>query len=178
LYRSADICVFPYRAEGVCLPIVEAMACGTPAIVPQFGAALDFCNRRTSVLLPVRRINVPVGRSFAINTLGFEQQIDEVDFCEVSVDTLAAALTAAVATPPAVRRRLGHASRRMAQQFSWASSVKAFDRAVAAMLAQPVPVRFKRQRLAQREHPRVLAAARALYLLGSPVAGHPFGLQR
>lgn len=42
LYRSADCYVHPYRAEGYGLPIVEAMACGLPAIVTGGGACLDY----------------------------------------------------------------------------------------------------------------------------------------
>src|SRR6185369_14552304 len=56
LYRACDVGVFPYRAEGFCMPILEAMAAGLPSIVPRFGAALDFCSAKTSLLMPVRRI--------------------------------------------------------------------------------------------------------------------------
>ena len=88
LYRSCDVAVFPYRAEGFCIPILEAMACGTPAIVPNFGACLDYCDADSSWLMPVRRVRAPVNKSFRV-ALGFEEQITEVDFCEIPVDTLA-----------------------------------------------------------------------------------------
>ena len=93
LYRSCDIAVFPYRAEGFCLPILEAMACGTPAIVPNFGACLDYCSEETSYLLPVRRIRAPVTRAFRL-ALGFQEALSEIDFCEVSVDALVELLRA------------------------------------------------------------------------------------
>ncbi|MDT8391091.1 MAG: glycosyltransferase family 1 protein [Lentisphaeria bacterium] len=38
LYRAADICVFPSLCEGFGLPPLEAMACGTPAMVSDQGA--------------------------------------------------------------------------------------------------------------------------------------------
>lgn len=76
LYRACDVGVFPYRAEGFCLPILEAMAAGLPSIVPRFGAALDYCSSRTSLLMPVRRISLPVGWSMAINTLGFREAVE------------------------------------------------------------------------------------------------------
>ncbi len=41
LYRTCDLAVFPYRAEGFVLPILEAMASATPAIVPRLGPCLD-----------------------------------------------------------------------------------------------------------------------------------------
>ena len=52
LYASCDCLVHPYRGEGYGLPIAEAMACGKPAIVTGFGAALDFANRENAYLIP------------------------------------------------------------------------------------------------------------------------------
>lgn len=103
LYRSCDVAVFPYRAEGFCIPILEAMACGTPSIVPEFGACLDFCDSKTSHLVKARRIHAPVTRSFRV-ALGFEEEISEVDFCEVRKESLVEALRNAVGEAPEVWR--------------------------------------------------------------------------
>ncbi len=103
LYRACDVAVFPYRAEGFCMPILEAMACGVPAIVPRFGACLDFCAAETSYLMKVRRIQAPVSRSFSV-ALGFQEEIAEVDFCEVPVGRLVTALRTAYTGPEAERR--------------------------------------------------------------------------
>ena len=45
LYRSADVGVFPYRAEGFCIPALEAMACGLPVILPEHGPTGEFCKQ-------------------------------------------------------------------------------------------------------------------------------------
>ena len=43
LYCIADCYVSPYRAEGFNLPVLEAIACGTPAVVTGGGATDAFC---------------------------------------------------------------------------------------------------------------------------------------
>lgn len=42
LYRSCQVVVQPYRYEGFCLPLLEAMACGVPVLYPQHGPAPEF----------------------------------------------------------------------------------------------------------------------------------------
>jgi len=51
LYRSCDLYVQPYRAEGFGLPIAEAMACGLPTIVTGEGSARDFTSEQTSLYI-------------------------------------------------------------------------------------------------------------------------------
>ena len=55
LYQTSDVLVQPYRGEGFGLPILESMACGTPVIVTNGGAALDFCNSENSFLLKAEK---------------------------------------------------------------------------------------------------------------------------
>ena len=44
LYGVADAYVSTYRAEGFNLPVLEAIACGTPVVVTDRGATDDFCS--------------------------------------------------------------------------------------------------------------------------------------
>ena len=44
LYVCTDCYVSPYRAEGFNIPVLEAMACGTPVVVTAGGATDDFCD--------------------------------------------------------------------------------------------------------------------------------------
>lgn len=48
LYTACHCLVHPYRGEGFGLPIVEAMACGVPVIVPDQGPSTDFCSQDTA----------------------------------------------------------------------------------------------------------------------------------
>ena len=137
LYRACDVAVFPYRAEGFCLPILEAMACGTPAIVPQFGACLDFCTAETSWLTRVRRIRAPVTRAYSV-AMGFEEQLAEVDFCEMEVPTLVAALRAAYRSSRAERDAKARAGCAMAAGLSWDAVGERLE-AVLKLLPAPNP---------------------------------------
>lgn len=42
LYRSVDVLVAPYRAEGFCLPLLEAMASRLPVVYPAHGPGPEF----------------------------------------------------------------------------------------------------------------------------------------
>jgi len=60
LYACADAYVSPYRAEGFNLPVLEAMACGTPVIVTAGGPTDDFCPEGLARRVPsVRRATEP-----------------------------------------------------------------------------------------------------------------------
>jgi glycosyltransferase involved in cell wall biosynthesis/tetratricopeptide (TPR) repeat protein len=55
LYTACDCLVHPYRGEGFGLPVLEAMACGLPAIVTGGGATDDFVDDQTGYRLAARR---------------------------------------------------------------------------------------------------------------------------
>jgi glycosyltransferase involved in cell wall biosynthesis len=123
LYRACDVAVFPYRAEGFCIPILECNASGTPAIVPRFGACLDFCSDETSYFTDVKRIRIPVHRRMTV-ALGFTDEVDEVDFCEVPVDALADRLRAAANDSERHRAERSAAGVRVAHdRFTWDQAV-------------------------------------------------------
>lgn len=42
LYAATHVLVAPYRGEGFCLPVLEAMAVGVCPIVPRGGPTDDF----------------------------------------------------------------------------------------------------------------------------------------
>ncbi|MHB8578570.1 MAG: glycosyltransferase [Ignavibacteriaceae bacterium] len=55
LYTACDVLVHPYRGEGFGFPILESMASGTPVIVTNGGAAMDFCNENNSLLIKAEK---------------------------------------------------------------------------------------------------------------------------
>ena len=133
LYRACDVAVFPYRAEGFCIPILECMASGTPAIVPRFGACLDFCSDDTSYFTDVKRIRIPVHRRMTV-ALGFTDEVDEVDFCEVPVDALANRLRDAASDSERRRAERSVAGVRVARDhFTWDHAVSVVRRCLSEL---------------------------------------------
>jgi glycosyltransferase involved in cell wall biosynthesis len=164
LYRACTVGVFPYRAEGFCLPILEAMACGVPSIVPAFGACLDYCRADASFLVPATRIALPLSKSFQFNTLGFEEVVEAVDFCEVSVDRLAQELRTVYALPDTViRDKARRGVTRSHSHFRWRDCIDRMARALGPLTTGGVPVRLSAQRRAARSEFDTFQVARALF---------------
>jgi glycosyltransferase involved in cell wall biosynthesis len=133
LYRACDVAVFPYRAEGFCIPILECMASGTPAIVPRFGACLDYCSDETSYFTDAKRIRVPVHRRLTV-ALGFTDEVGEVDFCEVPADALADRLREAANDSVSARAKRSAAGVRIAHdRFTWDHAVAIVRRCLAEL---------------------------------------------
>jgi glycosyltransferase involved in cell wall biosynthesis len=59
LYAACDCLVHPFRGEAYGLTIAEAMACGLPVVVPDKGAARDFTDADTAILVPARAVTIP-----------------------------------------------------------------------------------------------------------------------
>lgn len=71
LYTACDCLVLPYRGEGFGLPILEAMACGRPVIVTNYGAALDFCTPQNAYLIPASVVWMPERRVAHLETVDY-----------------------------------------------------------------------------------------------------------
>ncbi len=56
LYRSADCFVIATRGEGWGMPILEAMACGLPAIATNWSSQTDFFNEEVGYPIDVKRL--------------------------------------------------------------------------------------------------------------------------
>lgn len=169
LYRACNVGVFPYRAEGFAMPILEAMACGVPSIVPYFGACLDFCLSNTAFLMPAKRINLPVVGDFAINTLGFREEVEEVDFCEVSVEVLAQRMRRVYALPRATLRSIGKRGARYAREnFKWRDSFKKIEAYLRELDQIKVPRRLRMIRTERCQERKKFEAAKALFLEMEP----------
>ncbi|MEW6447591.1 MAG: glycosyltransferase [Bacillota bacterium] len=71
LYRACDCLVHPYRGEGFGLPVAEAMACGLPVIVTNYGACLDFCHPGNALLIDAKVVPATEKRAGSFETVGY-----------------------------------------------------------------------------------------------------------
>ncbi len=134
LYAACDALVQPYRGEGYCLPIAEAMACGLPAIVPDRGAARDFCDSGTALLVPSREVEMETA------TVGGMMVAGRPRVVEVEVADLVAAMREVVESPGRAAALGAAASERIRTGHTWARTAEvATGRLVA--LAQAAPIR-------------------------------------
>lgn len=117
LYGAADMYVSPYRAEGFNLPVIEAIASGTPAIVTKGGATDDFCDAGTTLMIepePVSNLDREFFGKERLFGYHLEPRLDSL------VEQMEAALSANMAIgPPFVAARNS-----MAERFSWASAAR------------------------------------------------------
>ena len=107
LYICADCYVSPYRAEGFNLPVLEAIACGTPVIVTDGGATDDFCDGPWATRIQGQRLR--------LTRDGLENGL----YMEVSVSALLEVMQAralAITPPP---RLSGLEWQRHVDRMSW-----------------------------------------------------------
>jgi hypothetical protein len=132
LYRRANALVLPYRGEGFGLPVLEAMGCGTPALVSAGGATDDFVDDRTGYRMASTRTPVPPLASG--DELAYPGWVLEVDQA-----TLQRTMRYAFEHQDEVRATGERAAAAVRDGFTWAHSArKAVDR--LAELSRRTPV--------------------------------------
>lgn len=77
LYNECDALVFPTKAEGWGLPVIEAMACAKPVIVTDYSAPREFVSERTGYLVRVEKMTeVRASSDYPDGECGFWAQPD------------------------------------------------------------------------------------------------------
>ncbi len=113
LYTACDCLVHPYRGEGFGLPIAEAMACGLPVIVTNYGAALDFCDAEVAYLIPAPPKRLPERRIGDLETVDFPW------LAEPDGEALARLMREVYENPEGARTKGRKASQRIRTDFTW-----------------------------------------------------------
>ncbi|MBO8126748.1 MAG: glycosyltransferase [Firmicutes bacterium] len=70
IYRACHCLVHPYRTEGFCLPVAEALACGIPTITSFWGPVPEYANADMLYFLRGRIREIDPGMIGGIQTVG------------------------------------------------------------------------------------------------------------
>jgi glycosyltransferase involved in cell wall biosynthesis len=157
LYRACDVLVHPYRGEGFAMPVLEAMACGLPAIVTGGGPTDEFLPADAGWRIDSRIAHFPSERIDALATHG-RPWILEPD--QAHLVALLREADAADDDDLHARGRGGHAA---AQRLSWDAVAALYEERIAG-LASRRPI-IARGRAAE---PFPLTEAAALRVLATP----------
>ena len=80
LYNMADCYVSPYMGEGFNLPVLEAVACGIPVIIPEGGATDDFTTKEFALY--------PFTTSYKLNTGEYILVVNDLSLQEMMVQVI------------------------------------------------------------------------------------------
>lgn len=133
LIAESDVLVHPYRSEGFGMPVLEAMAAGTPVIHTQGGATNEFCSSDESLLIPS---SLKVADEPRVGELLLA---DQCYWYEPSMGQLAQLIGDFVDGRTEVQP-LVEAARRRARQYSWESVGGIAEDALCALSGVGEPV--------------------------------------
>jgi glycosyltransferase involved in cell wall biosynthesis/tetratricopeptide (TPR) repeat protein len=133
LYRSCDCLVQPYRAEGFCIPVIEAMACGTPVIVTAGGPTDEFVGHEMGWHISAKRM--PMGQIPGLETSGGQ------GWLLPSQDDLQSAMRAAYRDPERTRTYGANAADYVARCFDWDAVAVHYERRLVDLIDEATNVR-------------------------------------
>jgi glycosyltransferase involved in cell wall biosynthesis len=148
LYTACNCLVMPYRGEGFGLPILEAMACGIPPIVPRGGASDDFVSEESGYLLESREVETQhewplVGPALEL---------------EVSLSELRSLMRTAFENKTHATEKGNRAARNVSQQFTWDKTRELMVHRTAALLTTALRSQFARNEKPKRPSPAIIRA--------------------
>jgi tetratricopeptide (TPR) repeat protein len=143
LYTACNAFVHPYRGEGFGLPILEAMACGIPAIVTNGGACLDFCNENNSLLV---QANKKISKE---KRVGNRPTVDNLWFYEVDINDLKAKMRYAYEHPGEIRTLGKEISPDIRNNWTWEMSANKIKERIEYLRKVPV-LRYTKDNLCRQ----------------------------
>jgi GT2 family glycosyltransferase/predicted SAM-dependent methyltransferase/cytochrome c-type biogenesis protein CcmH/NrfG len=132
LYTACNVLVHPYRGEGFGMPVLEAMACGTPAIITQGGSTDDFCNETNSILIPATRVQFPS------KFIGHDETVDFPWVLEPDKNVLATKMRLAILSHDELKEIGKRASEDAHAQWTWKHAAEKARVRIEALKSKPI----------------------------------------
>ncbi|GED13653.1 glycosyltransferase [Aneurinibacillus migulanus] len=145
LYRACDCLAHPYRGEGFGLPIIEAMACGTPAIVPSLGPSKDFCQEDTTFFISSQQERLVDKKISEMETVDFPWWL------KIDKNELQRKMRFAYENPDIVQQKGQKASREILSTFTWNRSALLVSERLQEMLTEEQTTRLNAQEIINEE---------------------------
>jgi glycosyltransferase involved in cell wall biosynthesis len=123
LYQQSDCFVLPTHGEGWGMPVLEAMACGTPAIATHWSGPTAFLDEQNGYPLPMRSLT-PTGLDKPYYQGAQWAEPDKTALVDLLRQT---------AANPAERQRKGAQAAQDAQQWSWQQAIERVYKRLAAI---------------------------------------------
>ena len=134
VYTAADCLVQPYRGEGFCLPVLEAMSCGVPVIVPLGGPTDDFVDEEVGWRVAADK------KPFGEGRIGEWECVGPTWMLEVNPDDLARLMREVYGQREEAARRGAAAAERVRAGWTWAHSTQAVLGRLQALQQMPLAV--------------------------------------
>jgi glycosyltransferase involved in cell wall biosynthesis len=143
IYNIADAFVYPTRAEGWGLPLIEAMATGLPTIAVNCSGQTEYLKEVEGCFMPIAHRMVPIKDPEFMEFVSSTTQ-DCGTWAEADIDDLAQKMREMVSQHVEWRRKALDASRVIRTKFSWSSTAHT---ALESLIRQGLlpPVRFDAQ---------------------------------
>ncbi len=130
LYRSAECYVSASRGEGWDMPLMEAMACGLPAIATDWGAHREFVHERIAYPLEIRGLAPAVSSN---------PNYEGSRWAEPDPEHLAHLLRHVYENRDEARAKGAHAAAEMAERWTWRRAAERIAARIAEITAAGSP---------------------------------------
>jgi len=123
IYACANVYISPTRGEAWGLPIIQAMSCGTPPIVPEWGGQMDYCNKQNSYLTKVEKFDTIHDKVNLVVDFYWYQL-----FCFPDENDVANKMRYAYNHPEQTKQKGKLARQHVTKYFTWQNAAKIADK--------------------------------------------------